>query len=244
MIFTTSWDDGSVFDYRLLKLLKPLGIKGTLYIPQNAKYRTLHDKDVRNLSEYFEIGAHSISHADLTTLDKIDLKEEVQNSKIYIEKITNQKCVMFGYPYGNFNTEIEMIVKEVKYKGTRIVNKDFCEGSLLNDFQLPVTLQVCKHTKEKTIKFNVTPSSENSISVQFLKNLHAFEINDNNEYNWLNIAKFIYKEIQNKNGVFHLWGHSWEIEEQNLWNELEEFLVFIVKDKNTIFIPNSELIKF
>jgi len=243
MIFTTSWDDGSIYDYKLLNLLKPLGIKGTLYIPKQTKYRTLDDIDVRNLSEYFEIGAHGISHTDLTTLDKLHIIEEVSNSKIYIETITDKKCVIFGYPYGNFNTITEKVVKKSKFIGTRIVNKDFCEGSILNDFNLPVTLQVCKHTKEITTKFTASPSSANSLSVPFLKKIQTFKLNEDNEYRWLNIAKFIYNEIKNQDGVFHLWGHSWEIEEQNLWDELEAFLIFVLKFKPTIFIPNSELFK-
>jgi len=26
--------------------------------------------------------------------------------------------------------------------------------------------------------------------------------------------------------VFHLWGHSWELEEHDLWGELESFLAY------------------
>ena len=26
--------------------------------------------------------------------------------------------------------------------------------------------------------------------------------------------------------MFHLWGHSWELEEQGLWGELESFLAY------------------
>jgi hypothetical protein len=29
---------------------------------------------------------------------------------------------------------------------------------------------------------------------------------------------------ENTGGYFHLWGHSWEIEEQNLWDKLEAIL--------------------
>jgi peptidoglycan-N-acetylglucosamine deacetylase len=44
--------------------------------------------------------------------------------------------------------------------------------------------------------------------------------------NWLEYAKKLFDE--NKNGdYFHIWGHSWEIEKFNLWNEFEELLEYI-----------------
>lgn len=242
MIFTTSWDDGSTYDNKLLDLLKPLGIKGTLYIPQKSKHRTLNDVDVKFLSQYFEIGGHSISHMDLTTLDSLQTKREVNNSKLYIESIIKNKCLMFCYPFGQFNTKIKRIVRNAGFVGARIINQDFCDGTILNNFHLPTSIQVCKHTKEITRKFNETPSVKNSLSNQFLKNIDNFNINENNEYSWLDIALFVYKEIKKIDGVFHLWGHSWEIEEQNLWKELESFLTIIVKDNDIKFYTNSELI--
>jgi hypothetical protein len=43
-------------------------------------------------------------------------------------------------------------------------------------------------------------------------------------------------------GVFHLWGHSWEIEQQNQWRKLEELLAVIAGHRENLrFVPNGEL---
>lgn len=241
MIFTTSWDDGSVYDYKLLKLLKPLGIKGTLYIPKQSKHRSLNNNDVKILSDYFEIGSHGLSHTDLTTLSKVNAEIEILNSKRYLERIIGKKCSIFGYPYGIFNDKTKEIVRNNGYVGARIVNQDFCEGSILDDFHLPTTIQVCKHTKNITSKLNIKPSNQNSLSSKFMKNIQIFTLSENNEYSWFEIAEYIFNEVKNQDGVFHIWGHSWEIEEQNLWGELEAFFKLIKKTKDLKFFTNSEL---
>jgi hypothetical protein len=32
-----------------------------------------------------------------------------------------------------------------------------------------------------------------------------------------------------RQAVFHLWGHSWEIEEHNLWHDLDAFLAKVAQ---------------
>lgn len=48
---------------------------------------------------------------------------------------------------------------------------------------------------------------------------------------WLPYAIQKYEEAKER-GYFHLWGHGWEIEEQGLWGELEEFLKYIYEDQS------------
>ena len=43
-------------------------------------------------------------------------------------------------------------------------------------------------------------------------------------------------------GVFHLWGHSWEIEREHQWDRLEELLALIAANKERVIcLTNSEL---
>ena len=43
----------------------------------------------------------------------------------------------------------------------------------------------------------------------------------------LDYAKEQFRIAKEKDGVFHIFGHSWEIEKYNLWNELESFFKYI-----------------
>ena len=69
--FTSSWDDGSVNDLKLLKLLNKYNIKGTFYVPKEfdgkgskfSEYnRQLSDKEIIEIASGQEIGSHSLTH--------------------------------------------------------------------------------------------------------------------------------------------------------------------------------------
>ena len=59
-----------------------------------------------------------------------------------------------------------------------------------------------------------------------MKNYYLKPILDNTVFikghkNFIGLVENTLGRMSNSGGVFHLWGHSWEIEEQGLWNELE-----------------------
>jgi len=59
---------------------------------------------------------------------------------------------------------------------------------------------------------------------------------------WRELALRLLRQTLQRGGVFHLWGHSWEIEEQHQWERLEELLAVIAKNKDKLAImTNSEL---
>jgi len=47
---------------------------------------------------------------------------------------------------------------------------------------------------------------------------------------------------EKEDAVFHLWGHSWEIEKYDMWKKLEKLLQHISNRKNCVYLSNSELI--
>lgn len=62
---------------KLIKLLKKYNLKGTFYVPLNLESKTINEKDIRKLSEDFEIGAHTLNHKDLTAISLDDAKKEI-----------------------------------------------------------------------------------------------------------------------------------------------------------------------
>ena len=49
-----------------------------------------------------EIGAHTVSHKDLTILNEEEINHELTTSKDHLEKIIDSPVVSFAYPYGRF----------------------------------------------------------------------------------------------------------------------------------------------
>ncbi len=55
---------------------------------------------IMNNDPLVSIGAHTVNHFNLSRLSKEDLKSEIQESKIELEKQLGQHIVHFAYPYG------------------------------------------------------------------------------------------------------------------------------------------------
>lgn len=48
---------------------------------------------------------------------------------------------------------------------------------------------------------------------------------------WLSVAKDMFDDAKEKEGVYHLWGHSYELERYHIWDQLEELLQYISKNR-------------
>jgi hypothetical protein len=242
MIFTTSWDDANVLDYKLIKTIKENNpqIKGTVYVPILSKYRNTLDSDIKNLSEFFEIGCHTLDHRDLSKSSIKEIENQLSLSQRHLSELLKKDINAFCFPFGKYSKESVEIAKKY-FKTGRIVSQNFSEGIIENDFLLHTSIQVCTHSKEITEKLNFEIKNVGSISQKILPKLKNIKLDNNNNYKWLDIAKLVFNEVKNTKSVFHLWGHSWEIEKQNLWQELGDFMRFVSTHKDIIYLDNSSL---
>jgi hypothetical protein len=60
---------------------------------------------------------------------------------------------------------------------------------------------------------------------------------------WFEIAKSFFKKFLMRGGVYHLWGHSWQIEQNNQWNEIEKLFAFISQKSGNEYLTNNEILK-
>lgn len=68
-------------------------------------------------SSFVEIGCHSHSHPDLTSLPASAILEEVKTSKEILEEKLKKKVDLFSYPGGCFNNDVKKIVEFCGYRG-------------------------------------------------------------------------------------------------------------------------------
>ena len=59
--------------------------------------------------------------------------------------------------------------------------------------------------------------------------------------NWDVLARSVYQEVYAQGGVIHLWGHSWEIEQNNDWGRLTALLNELSSLGNVTMLTNAEL---
>jgi peptidoglycan/xylan/chitin deacetylase (PgdA/CDA1 family) len=81
----------------------------------------LKETDIRRLADNgFSIGGHTLNHIDLEVARNIDqLKYEIAEDKLRLEKITGTNIKYFSYPTGAYkNTEIDLtkLLREIGYK--------------------------------------------------------------------------------------------------------------------------------
>lgn len=121
-----SFDDGYLSHYVSARpILRQAGWPGVL----NLKTGNIDPKgglaswQIKGLvAAGWEIGAHSITHADLTTLDASGLEREVAGSKRIIEKQFGIKVETFCYPAGKYDAAAEEAVKRAGFKTATTVD--------------------------------------------------------------------------------------------------------------------------
>jgi hypothetical protein len=59
---------------------------------------------------------------------------------------------------------------------------------------------------------------------------------------WIDLGKRLFSQVLEEGGVWHLYGHSWEIDDLGLWDELSEMLDHVSHRSNVIYLTNGELL--
>jgi peptidoglycan/xylan/chitin deacetylase (PgdA/CDA1 family) len=214
---TTSWDDGHPLDMRLAELLTKYGLRGTFYVPETAETETMTVLQIRELSRAFEIGGHTRQHIVLTRTNEKEARREIIDSKSWIEHSTGKPCVMFCPPHGKYSDRHVQMIAEAGYLGLRsveLVSLDFPRlraGIML----LPTTVQAYPHD---TIAF-----AKNAIKRGAFDNLWRYVLHGRSA-EWPQLARALLLQALKHGGVFHLWGHSWELQRFGQWQRLEEVL--------------------
>lgn len=111
-----TFDDGHWdLDTDVLPILERYNVKATAYIitgylgnPDSLSPSQL--QDVIN-SGLVEIGAHTVDHKNLTSLNTTLATYEIDTSKSTLEQDYNIHVYSFAYPYGGFNSNAIQIVK-------------------------------------------------------------------------------------------------------------------------------------
>jgi peptidoglycan/xylan/chitin deacetylase (PgdA/CDA1 family) len=233
---TTSWDDGHPLDFRVAELLDRHRIPGTFYIPRECEGReVIAGPGIRALSQNFEAGAHTIRHHPLPALSATEAAEEIGGSRRYIEDASGRECRVFAPPGGYFRREHLAMAARAGLRGFRTAELLNCGPPQRQSglTVIPTTLQLYSHTAASYCR-NALKRLRPGNLVTFMR--HAAGGNLERTFTSL-LGNTIAR-----GGVLHLWGHSWEIEEQGDWHVLEFMLARIAEHReNLSFGPNSAL---
>lgn len=222
MIVTTSWDDGDVLDERIAEMLDRHGLTGTFYIARNHRPNRLSEADIRRLAARFEVGAHTLNHPDLTTLPHAAKQSEIAGSKAWLEDVTGKSVTMFCYPLGRFDRKTKQAVRQAGFRGARTI-RQFSVTPPRDQFALRTTLQAHPSVLRRNTLCDLGHYLiHGALGAAFPAALWA---RSSHGRNWSRLADLLFAAAAvNEGGVFHLWGHSWEIEEKAMWRGCDAFL--------------------
>jgi len=221
-IVTTSWDDGNKFDLQIARLLDKYQLKGTFYVSPKLS-NGLSNIELKKIELNHEIGAHTITHPVLTDIPIDRAEAEIKDSKKYLENLLKRDISMFCYPKGYYNQQIKEIVKNSGFSGARTcVHGNFEKPK--DPYQWQITLHASNGSPLMTTRIWI----RSKISVLSL-------------FDWEYRAKNLFDLFLEKGGIYHIWGHSWEIENNNEWDKLERVFKYISQKKDINYLTNKEI---
>jgi peptidoglycan/xylan/chitin deacetylase (PgdA/CDA1 family) len=234
-VITTSWDDGHPLDLRVAAVLARHGLRGTFYVPLlPVGQKVLGKAEMQELLGMgMEIGSHTVSHVVLTELPDVEVDRELRNSRRKLEDLLGVGVTSFCYPKGRFSTRITQRARLAGYRLCR-TTVDFHTGIHFDPVRLPVSLHLFPHGS-------------------FAHHLHAVRYrNWRGLWNWHGrfggitnverLASRMVDGILERGGVFHLWGHSWEIEEHGLWPMFDRLVAMLGGLTDVKRCTNAELL--
>lgn len=197
--FLLSFDDGTVYDRRLVELLNQYGFKGTFNLNSGLEdfvwcYEDRFPIRRQILSETVEqyrgheIASHSLHHHWLNTLTPPQISREIGEDCETLKKIFGMKEIGFGVPFTACGErEIRLIRRFVRY----IRLSEFAE------------------------KFTL-PRDPYHIPIHAL--YHDTDVRER-------LTRFAETDLENS--LFVMAGHSYELEVLQDWGYMEELLQFI-----------------
>ncbi|KAL1744460.1 carbohydrate esterase family 4 protein [Schizophyllum fasciatum] len=106
-----TFDDGPwQYEYDIVNTLNNAGAKGTFFLNGN-NYGCIYDEDLADRIKYahdqgHQLGSHTWSHADLTTLSWDQIHDEMWRVEQALQKIVGVTPAFMRPPYGNYNDQV------------------------------------------------------------------------------------------------------------------------------------------
>jgi len=217
LLVTTSWDDGHPSDLRLADLLDKHGISGTFYIPcANSEGRpVMSAADIVRLDRRFEIGGHTQDHVILTDVAPELAEAQIRANRRRLEDLLGHAVHGFAYVRGHYNRDVRALVEKAGYTYARTV-RNLMSSPGRHRYELPTTMQFFGHQDAVYLRNYLS----GGLGLQRSRILRAV-------IGCPELITRLSKAVEAcsvSGGYFHLWGHSWVLDEHHLWDEHDEFL--------------------
>jgi peptidoglycan/xylan/chitin deacetylase (PgdA/CDA1 family) len=146
-VMCLTFDDGSSDNHDLtLPLLERYGVKATFFLITSSlgsgkgiednghRMSSAQAKELAALGH--EIGSHTVSHLDLTSITAREARREIEDSKKALEDELEVAVTSFAYPKGKHDSVLQEIVREAGYRQA-VTTREAPVTTSANWFALP-----------------------------------------------------------------------------------------------------------
>lgn len=217
---TFSYDDGVLYDNRLIEIFNKYGIKATFNIcigdresatkgwrTENGTLVKRNDfSKIENIRIYdgHEVACHTRNHPWINTVDDDTLVEEILGNKRDLEEMFGREVIGMAYPFNFYDDRTIKILSDNRFLYAR-------QGGETHSFDIQSDLlrfhPTCYHLDEA-----------------------LFELAD----------KFLVMKPDTLK-IFYIWGHSYELEDVAYWERMEEFCKKISGRDDIFYGTNREV---
>jgi peptidoglycan/xylan/chitin deacetylase (PgdA/CDA1 family) len=162
------------------------------------------------------------------------VSQEVGPCKKTLEDILGRQVEMFCYPAGRYDANAIRALQEAGYRGARTVRM-LATWPTPKTFEMPTTLQAYPHEPFTYLK--------NIARAQSCESLRSYFVQMRHLGSWVELGKSLFDAVLKDGGVWHLYGHSCEIENLGLWDGLRELLDYVCQLDGVRYVPNCALLQ-
>ena len=174
-----------------------------------------------------------MTHPDLRAIDDETLRWELVESKRRLEDLTQGPIPSFCYPFGYFDDRACSAVEAAGYDLGR-TTMGFRTDVGSDVYRTPTTIQVYPHGARVHLTHSLKEGNVKGLAMW----LSAFR----GRSDLVALARTAIARVIADGGVLHLWGHSWEIEEFDLWDTLDAVLAVVGGRTDVAYVPNRMLL--
>ncbi len=128
-LIAVSFDDGLAnLGTVALPIMQELGVAGTVYVPTGligqaypwataeSGLRIMDGDEIRTLANAgWEIGAHGVTHRDLSRCSYDESMAEMTESREALERLIDRKVTSFAYPYARYSETAERAARDAGF---------------------------------------------------------------------------------------------------------------------------------
>jgi peptidoglycan/xylan/chitin deacetylase (PgdA/CDA1 family) len=217
--FTVSYDDGTIHDIRMVETMMRHGIKGTLNINSSGLGANANKLTVESLVDLiersgFEIAVHGYRHLSLALVPSGEATYAVMKDRETLEGIFGRVIKGMAYANGSYSDDVVKILECCGIEYSRTTVSTESFAMPTDWLRLPTT---CHHKNPKLME----------LAKKFA------EWPESDGYFW-----------RNKPQLFYVWGHSYEFNNDNNWEILEEFCEYIGGREDIWYATNGEIYEY